>query len=218
MQLMLFDSKLFQKVPGFIERKFHAGSYANSLLDGVGRSRKAREVFVAVKVSTASQEVSGATGEVTATAIAIATAGMKVRTEVEVGKAHAKSQSQPQPQGQAQQQPQQQEWLVGAVDYHFNYSAHRLPGLAKLAVAPDFRRKGVGEVLVTWCMRQAWQDGHSGISLHTTSLMPAAQALYERLGFVRDPAIDQTTSGIELGFVNAGVEVRGHTARFWLPE
>ena len=61
-----------------------------------------------------------------------------------------------------------------------------------LGVAAAMRGRGVGEALVRGCIERARADGALRVRLHTEPFMAAAQRLYVRLGFVRDPAHDWT--------------------------
>jgi GNAT superfamily N-acetyltransferase len=72
-----------------------------------------------------------------------------------------------------------------------------------LAVAPEAQGHGVGEALVRACIERSRADGHRRLRIHSTPWMVAAHRLYERLGFVRDPATDWSpVPGIDLlGFV-----------------
>lgn len=54
-----------------------------------------------------------------------------------------------------------------------------------LAVAPDYRRHGLGRQLVEAAIIHAEQNQFSKIILWTQTSMKAAQILYESLGFVR---------------------------------
>jgi ribosomal protein S18 acetylase RimI-like enzyme len=63
-------------------------------------------------------------------------------------------------------------------------------GIRMLAVAPEFQRRGIGEALVQACLDLARADARPRVQLHTTDLMPAAQRLYERMGFHRAPEQD----------------------------
>jgi len=85
--------------------------------------------------------------------------------------------------------------LVGAVSY---YPPGPRPGDADwwwwpedyayfraLAVRPGARMRGVGRALALACIQRAREQGASGVALNTTSVMPVAQAMYERLGFRR---------------------------------
>lgn len=91
--------------------------------------------------------------------------------------------------------------LLGDVTYYRRY-AHAMPALADvleglagfrmLATDPQVQGRGVGEALVVECIRRARLDDAVGVALHTTSLMPAAQRLYHRLGFERWTALDRT--------------------------
>lgn len=59
-----------------------------------------------------------------------------------------------------------------------------------LAVAPEFRGKGIGSALVDWCVGRARESGRQRIILHTTDPMTDAQRLYTRLGFSRAADLD----------------------------
>lgn len=86
--------------------------------------------------------------------------------------------------------------LVGAVSYYpprpsaGEADAWMPPGVAylrALGVDPATRGQGVGRMLTTACVERARMAGASAIALDTTSVMPVAQAMYERLGFMRQP-------------------------------
>lgn len=67
------------------------------------------------------------------------------------------------------------------------------PGEAEvrtLAVAPAARGQGVGRLLSDECVRLARAEGCSAVVLSSGSWMAAAHRLYERMGFVRTPALD----------------------------
>jgi predicted N-acetyltransferase YhbS len=82
------------------------------------------------------------------------------------------------------------------------YAGHadpvRWPELRLLAVAADARGLGVGRALVDECVRRARASGADTLGLHTSRSMRAAIRLYQRLGFVRDPAHDFQPAGAEL--------------------
>ncbi len=61
-----------------------------------------------------------------------------------------------------------------------------------LAVDVAMRGHGAGEALVRECLARAVACGAARVRLHTEPQMHAAHRLYERLGFVRDPAFDFT--------------------------
>jgi GNAT superfamily N-acetyltransferase len=63
---------------------------------------------------------------------------------------------------------------------------------------PPARGLGVGEALVRECARRARAAGAAALGLHTSASMRAAQRLYARLGFVRDPATDFQPDGAEV--------------------
>ncbi len=68
------------------------------------------------------------------------------------------------------------------------------PGLASeeahirmLGVHPDARRRGVATALMDACFERARERGKTRMTLHTTSRMRAARAMYEQMGFERLP-------------------------------
>ena len=63
-----------------------------------------------------------------------------------------------------------------------------------LCVQPGVRRSGVGRALIREALARAHADGASGVVLWTQPTMHAAQRLYERCGFRRDPAADFTAA------------------------
>ncbi len=86
--------------------------------------------------------------------------------------------------------------VLGSVTYvpgpgpYAEFEATDEAGIRMLAVADRARRRGVGTALVEACVAEARRAGKARVSLHTTSEMTAAQRLYERLGFARDPERD----------------------------
>jgi len=64
-----------------------------------------------------------------------------------------------------------------------------------LAVAPAFRRMGVGDLLVTSALDSARADGARKMILWTQSSMTDAHRLYERHRFQRTPFRDFEKSG-----------------------
>ena len=63
-----------------------------------------------------------------------------------------------------------------------------------LAVAPVWRRRGIGTRLVEACLAEAVAAGKTVATLHTTPEMHAAAAIYRFLGFVRDESSDFTVA------------------------
>ena len=82
--------------------------------------------------------------------------------------------------------------------YSFTSERAAWPELRLLAVAPDWRGKGVGEALVHECVRRARALGATELGLHTSHSMRTAMRLYERLGFVRAPERDFRPAGTEV--------------------
>jgi ribosomal protein S18 acetylase RimI-like enzyme len=64
-------------------------------------------------------------------------------------------------------------------------------GIRMLAVDPERQGAGVGRALATWCVELARSQGRSRIVLHSTPAMTVAHGIYERLGFVRSPELDE---------------------------
>lgn len=59
-----------------------------------------------------------------------------------------------------------------------------------LAVAPEAQGRGVGALLVRACVDDARRRGRTAVALSSGTWMASAHRVYERLGFVRDPARD----------------------------
>ena len=71
-------------------------------------------------------------------------------------------------------------------------------GIRMLVVSPDHQGRGVGRTLVEGCLERAVAARRHRMILHTTEWMPAAHRLYERLGFVRTPELDEHFPEIDL--------------------
>ncbi len=72
-------------------------------------------------------------------------------------------------------------------------------GIRMLGVAPAAQGHGVGRALVDACVERARQTGRRRVVLHTGTWMQAAQRMYERIGFRREPAGDwQPLPGTQL--------------------
>lgn len=69
-------------------------------------------------------------------------------------------------------------------------------GIRLLGVDPAHRGAGVGRRLTEACIAQARRDGKREVLLHTTRAMPVAWALYERMGFQREPTLDFEQQGM----------------------
>jgi ribosomal protein S18 acetylase RimI-like enzyme len=72
------------------------------------------------------------------------------------------------------------------------------PELRLLAVAPEARGLGIGELLVHECIRRLRAEGATQLGLHTATSMRGAMRLYERMGFVRAPEYDFQPEGTDL--------------------
>ncbi len=90
--------------------------------------------------------------------------------------------------------------LLGAVLLYPSGSTAEYPGQAPaprrwpevrlLAVAPAERGAGVAAALMAECIRRCRAAGDGALTLHTMAMMQSARRLYDRLGFVADPALD----------------------------
>jgi predicted N-acetyltransferase YhbS/quercetin dioxygenase-like cupin family protein len=86
--------------------------------------------------------------------------------------------------------------VVGTVTFHADAGEEGFgwpagwAGLRALGVEPSARRSGIGDALVRACVERARAAGAPVLCLHTAELMTTAVAMYERLGFRRDPAFD----------------------------
>ena len=61
-----------------------------------------------------------------------------------------------------------------------------------LAVHPDARGRGIARALTEECIRRARERGSKVVGLMTGNFMAAAQKLYDSMGFVRIPELDET--------------------------
>src|SRR5215218_345966 len=94
--------------------------------------------------------------------------------------------------------------VVGAVTWYGDAEGLGWPsgwaGLRALGVDPAARGHGVGRALVEACRRWALAAGAPVLCLHTAGFMAAAVALYEAMGFRRDPSFDfEATSHLRVG-------------------
>lgn len=65
-------------------------------------------------------------------------------------------------------------------------------GMRMLAVDPARHGRGIGRALVMACLDRARDEGRRRLLLHTGNWMPSAVALYEKMGFAREPGLDFT--------------------------
>ena len=80
----------------------------------------------------------------------------------------------------------------------------RAAGIRMLAVDAAYRGQGIGTRLVEACLDLARADGATRLVLHTVEVMRAAQRIYVRLGFQREPDLD---SEVEPGFWLIGYQL-----------
>jgi len=64
------------------------------------------------------------------------------------------------------------------------------PEIGLMSVPPEHRGQGIARALMAECARRARAAGSDVLTLHTMDMMMGAMALYDSLGFARDPAHD----------------------------
>lgn len=64
-------------------------------------------------------------------------------------------------------------------------------GFRMLAVDPEAQGRGIGPALVEECLERARLAGRKRMIIGSTTWMTTAHRMYERLGFVRHPDLDQ---------------------------
>lgn len=90
------------------------------------------------------------------------------------------------------------EQIAGSVVYYPPYEKQLAGKLVKnpfpemrfLSVDPEHRNKGIANLLIDVCEREAAKTGFTALTLHTTRLMKIARAMYERRGYTRYEQID----------------------------
>ncbi len=63
-------------------------------------------------------------------------------------------------------------------------------GFRMLAVAPSAQGRGIGRALAAACVERARAEGRGGLAIFTRPMALAAHALYDSMGFERDPERD----------------------------
>ena len=63
-------------------------------------------------------------------------------------------------------------------------------GFRLLAVAPSFRKQGIGKLLTNECIRKAKELKQQQVIIHSTEAMQVAWKMYEELGFKRSEDLD----------------------------
>jgi ribosomal protein S18 acetylase RimI-like enzyme len=70
-----------------------------------------------------------------------------------------------------------------AVGYVLLFAEGGFTEVMSLAVHPDYRRRGLGKLLMLECIKQAGEAGHTHMHLIVDSKNHSAEALYRQLGF-----------------------------------
>jgi GNAT superfamily N-acetyltransferase len=81
--------------------------------------------------------------------------------------------------------------LEGGPFFEWRYGEDGDCGFRMLAVDPPAQGKGVGSALVVECLERARRAGRSRMIIGSTPWMTSAHRIYEGLGFLRRPDIDQ---------------------------
>jgi GNAT superfamily N-acetyltransferase len=63
-------------------------------------------------------------------------------------------------------------------------------GFRLLAVDPSIRGKGIGNLLVSECIRKTKEGKYTQLIIHSTTYMQVAWTMYEKLGFKRSEDLD----------------------------
>lgn len=93
--------------------------------------------------------------------------------------------------------------IVGCLTYvssndsvHAEHDDSDAASFRYFAVDPSAQGRGIGGAMIQWVIERARADGKQRIFIHTLTMMPAAMRLYERVGFVRVPEMDESWDGI----------------------
>jgi len=70
------------------------------------------------------------------------------------------------------------------------YSEKNAAGFRLLAVHPTARGKGIGKLLVNYCLKTAKLENNKQLIIHSTHAMKIAWKMYEKLGFKRATELD----------------------------
>ncbi|MGD9999122.1 MAG: GNAT family N-acetyltransferase [Ilumatobacteraceae bacterium] len=87
-------------------------------------------------------------------------------------------------------------FVTGTGDPDYEFDDPDAASFRYFGVDPACQGQGVGEAMVRWVIDEARRIGRRRIRMHTLESMRAAQRLYERLGFARDPATDADWDGV----------------------
>lgn len=87
-------------------------------------------------------------------------------------------------------------FVPGSGNQHFEFDDDDAASFRYFGVDSTVQRRGIGEAMVRWCIDEARRGGRRRLRIHTLVNMVAAQRLYERIGFVRDPSTDEDWDGI----------------------
>lgn len=78
------------------------------------------------------------------------------------------------------------------------YAISNALGIRLLAVRPEGQGRGIGTALMRFCINRAKSLGKDAVILHSTKAMQIAWQMYEKMDFVRYPAIDFQQGKLEV--------------------
>ena len=87
-------------------------------------------------------------------------------------------------------------FVPGHDNPHAEFDDPEAASFRYFGVDPAVQGRGVGEAMVGWVVDESRRLGRRRIRIHTLVAMTGAQRLYERLGFVREPGLDEDWDGI----------------------
>jgi ribosomal protein S18 acetylase RimI-like enzyme len=87
-------------------------------------------------------------------------------------------------------------FVPAALGPHYEFDDLDATSFRYFGIAATHQGRGIGEAMVRWCIAETERLGRQRIRIHTLTNMLAAQRLYERLGFERDPTQDGNWGGI----------------------
>jgi GNAT superfamily N-acetyltransferase len=79
---------------------------------------------------------------------------------------------------------------------HHEFADPESASFRYFGVDPAAQGKGVGHAMVRWCLDESARIGRRRVRIHTLTMMERAQRLYEQMGFVRTPDLDEDWDGI----------------------
>ncbi len=88
-------------------------------------------------------------------------------------------------------------FVTGPGTHHYEFDDPDAASFRYFGIDVARQGEGIGEAMVMWVLERARVLGRRRVLIHTLTNMHGAHRLYQRLGFVRDPAEDRDWDGIE---------------------